>query len=176
MKQAAIVLVVAMARNRVIGSQGTMPWRVPSDLKRFRTVTWGKPMIMGRKTWKAIGRALPGRESVVVTSDPQFAAEGAHVVHSLEAALERARQLAVQLSADEIAVIGGGEVYAQVMDLAERIYMTELDCTPAGDVEFPEIDPGQWLEESRTVHPASPGDDCGSSYVDYIRKAASDVT
>ncbi|MGQ4273125.1 dihydrofolate reductase [Terrihabitans sp. B22-R8] len=176
MKEPVIVLVAAMAKNRVIGNEGKMPWHVPSDLKRFRAVTWGKPMIMGRKTWESIGRALPGRESVVVTSVQDYAAEGAHVVHSLEAGLERARQLAVELRADEIAVVGGGEIFAQMLDSAQRIHLTEIDCLPEGDAFFPDLDPGQWVEESRAPHDAGHNDECSFAFVEYVPKAASDVT
>src|SRR5690606_4909539 len=101
MNEPAIVFVVAMGENGVIGRDNEMPWHVRSDLKRFKALTWGKPMIMGRKTFQSIGKALPGRESIVVTSDPNFRAEDAHVVHSLEAAVERARQFCVELNADE---------------------------------------------------------------------------
>lgn len=171
MSNPGIAFVVAMARNNVIGRDGGMPWHVRSDLKRFKALTWGKPMIMGRKTWAAIGSALPGRESVVVTSDPDFTAPGAHVVHSVEAAVEQARALAVQLSADEIAVIGGGEIYAQMMASATRLCVTEIEGEPAGDAFFPDIDPALWREESRERHEAGEGDDHAFSYVEYVRRA-----
>jgi dihydrofolate reductase len=175
MSNPGVVFVVAMARNRVIGLDGAMPWHVRSDLKRFKALTWGKPMIMGRKTWASIGSALPGRESIVVTSHPDFTAPGGHVVHSVEAAVERGRQLAVQLSADEIAVIGGGEIFAQMFATACRLHVTEIDCEPAGDAFFPEIDPALWVEERRERHEPGQGDDYGFSYVDYVPRAPSDV-
>lgn len=171
-----IVFVVAMADNRVIGHNGDMPWHVRSDLKRFKALTWGKPMIMGRKTWKSIGKALPGRESIVVTRDPGFAAEGAHVVHSVECAVERARQLAVELRSDEITVIGGGDIFAQLLPQAHRIHVTEIHAAPGGDAFFPELDPGQWVEESRARHDAGDADDHAFDFVTYVPRAMADVT
>jgi len=171
-----IIFVVAMGENRVIGRNNEMPWHVRSDLKRFKALTWGKPMIMGRKTFESIGKPLPGRESIVVTNDANYRADGAHVVHSVEAAMERARQCAVQLSADAIAVIGGGEIFRQMMKDAARLHVTEIHASPEGDAFFPEIDPGQWTEESREPHDAGESDDHAFSYVEYVPKAASDVT
>ncbi len=176
MNEPAIVFVVAMGENGVIGRDNEMPWHVRSDLKRFKALTWGKPMIMGRKTFQSIGKALPGRESVVVTSDPNFRAEGAHVVHSLEAAVERARQFCVELNADEIAVIGGGEVFAQMLDRADRIHVTVIHARPDGDAFFPDLDPGQWVEESRERHDPGEKDDHSYSFVTYVPRATSDVT
>jgi dihydrofolate reductase len=133
-------------------------------------------MIMGRKTFASIGKPLPGRESIVVTKDPTFKVQGAYVVHSLEAAVERARQLAVELRSDEIAVIGGGEIFSQLMDQADRIHVTAVDASPEGDAFFPEIDPGQWVEESRARHQAGEADDHAFDYVEYVPRAASDIT
>lgn len=176
MSDPAIVFVVAYGENRVIGRDNVMPWHIRSDLKRFKMLTWGKPMIMGRKTFQSIGKPLPGRESIVVTKDNTFAAEGAHVVHSLETAVERARQLAVQLSSDEIAVIGGGEIFGQMLSQAARIHVTEVHASPEGDAFFPALDPGQWLEESRERHEPAEKDDHAFSYVTYVPRASSDVT
>ncbi len=176
MSDPAIIFVVAMGENRVIGRGNQMPWHIRSDLKRFKALTWGKPMIMGRKTYVSIGKPLPGRESIVVTNDPDFRAEGVHVVHSLEAAVERARQLAVQLSSDAIAVIGGGEIFSQMLSEAHRIHVTEVHARPEGDAFFPELDPGQWTEESREHHGPGEKDDHAFSYVTYVPRASSDVT
>jgi dihydrofolate reductase len=176
MNEPSVVFVVAMGENRVIGKDNAMPWHIRSDLKRFKALTWGKPMIMGRKTFQSIGKALPGRESVVISSDPKFHAEGAHIVHSTEAALERARQLAVELRSDEIAVIGGGEIFRQMLSEAHRIHVTEIHARPEGDAFFPELDPGQWVEESREKHDAGEKDDYPFSYVEYVPHASSDVT
>jgi dihydrofolate reductase len=171
-----LVFVVAMGENRVIGRGNQMPWHVRSDLKHFRTLTWGKPMIMGRKTFQSIGKPLPGRESIVITRDASFHVDGAHVVHSPEAAMERARQLAVQLSSDEIAVIGGGEIFKQLMSDAARLEVTIVHASPEGDAFFPVIDSGQWVEETREKHAAGEKDDHAFSYVTYVPRAASDVT
>lgn len=176
MNEPAVVFVVAMGENGVIGRDNRMPWHLRSDLKRFKALTWGKPMIMGRKTFESIGKPLPGRESVVVTRDRDFRAEGAYVVHSVEAAMEKARQLAVELRADEIAVIGGGEVFAQLMGQADRIHVTVIHASPEGDARFPDIDPGQWVEESREAHAPGEKDDHAFTYVEYVPRAASDVT
>jgi len=167
-----LVFVVAMGKNRVIGRSGEMPWHIRSDLKRFKALTWAKPMIMGRKTWTSIGRPLPGRESIVVTNHAGFEADGAHVVHSVEAAVERARQLAVQCRADEIAIIGGGEIFAQLLDAADRIHVTEVHASPDGDAFFPELDPERWVEQSRERHEAGTGDDHSFDYVDYVPRVA----
>jgi dihydrofolate reductase len=172
----SVIFVVAMAENRVIGKDNAMPWHVRSDLKRFKALTWGKPMIMGRKTYLSIGKPLPGRESIVVTTDPDFHAEGTHVVHSTEAALERARQLAVELRSDAIAVIGGGDIFRQMLGEAHRIHVTEIHARPAGDAFFPELDPGQWTEESREKHDPAEKDDHAFSYVEYVPRSSSDVT
>jgi dihydrofolate reductase len=176
MNEPSVIFVVAMAENRVIGRDNIMPWHVRSDLKRFKALTWGKPMIMGRRTFQSIGKPLPGRESVVITKDPAFRAEGAHIVHSTEAALERARQLAVELRSDEIAVIGGGDIFRQMLGEAHRIYVTEIHAQPEGDAFFPELDPGQWVEESRERHDPGEKDDHAFTYVEYVPRALSDVT
>ncbi len=176
MNEPEIIFVVAMGENRVIGRDNVMPWHVRSDLKRFKALTWGKPMIMGRKTFESIGRVLPGRESIVVTTDPAYRAEGAYIVHSLEAAVEKARELAVSLHSDEIAVIGGGEIFRQLLAEADRIHVTEIHARPDGDALFPELDPGQWMEESREAHEAAEKDDHAFSFVQYVPKASADVT
>lgn len=167
MKEPQIIFVVAMGLNRVIGRDNVMPWHVRSDLKRFKALTWGKPMIMGRKTFESIGQVLPGRESIVVTKAPDYEAPGAHVVHSLEAALETAKALAVGLNAEEIAVIGGGEIFRQMLDQADRVHVTEIHASPEGDAFFPELDPARWVEESREEHPAGEKDDHSFSFVQY---------
>lgn len=176
MNEPQIILVVAMGENRVIGRDNAMPWHVRSDLKRFKALTWGKPMIMGRKTFESIGQPLPGRESVVVTRDAGYTADGAHIVHSVEAAVEKARELAIGLRADEIAVIGGGEIFRQLLGAADRIHITEIHARPEGDAFFPELDPGQWVEESREPHEPGEKDDHAFSFIQYVPKERSDVT
>lgn len=176
MNEHEIVFVVAMGENHVIGRDNVMPWHLRSDLKRFKALTWGKPMIMGRKTFESIGKPLPGRESIIVTRDPDYQAEGAHVVHSVEAAVELARSLAVGLNANEIAVVGGGEIFSQLMPRADKLHVTIVHASPDGDACFPAIDPGQWVEESREKHEPGDKDDHAFTYVVYVPRAKSDVT
>jgi len=144
MNEPRIVLVVAVAANGVIGRDGDLPWRLPSDLKRFKALTLGKPVLMGRKTWASIGKPLPGRPNIVVTRDPDFSAPGAQVVSSLEAGLAAARREAERLGVDEICVIGGGEIYRQVFDRADILHVTHVEAEVEGDTRFPEIDPAQF--------------------------------
>ena len=137
MRDVRLVLVAAVARNRVIGANGGLPWRLSSDLKRFKALTWGKPLVMGRKTFESIGRALPGRDTVVATRDPAFAAPGVLVARELEAALHLAAERARATGASEIIVAGGGEIYAQTIGRAERLFITEVALDANGEAYFP---------------------------------------
>lgn len=141
-------LIVAVAENGVIGNAGDLPWRIPADLKFFKATTMGKPIIMGRKTWDSIGRALPGRTNIVITRDPNFAAPDAVVVDSLDAAL------AATGVAGEVMIIGGAQIYAMAMTRAARIYLTEVQIAPDGDVFFSDLDRDDWLEVARLDHEA----------------------
>lgn len=144
----SISLVVAMDRGRLIGRGGQLPWRLPNDLKHFKAVTLGKTVLMGRKTWDSLFvRPLPGRDNWVLTRDRGFAAPGARVFHTLEGALSEHRS-------GELAVIGGGELYAQVLPLAQRIHLTEVDARLEGDAWLPALDPESWRESARESHPA----------------------
>ena len=141
-----VSLVVAMARNHVIGRDNALPWRLPADLKHFKEVTWGKPILMGRKTFQSIGKPLPGRSNLVLTRDRGWTAEGVLVVHSLDEALERVQDT------PELAGIGGAEVFQVLMPLASRIHLTRIDADIPGDTVFPPIDYSQWVEvESRQL-------------------------
>lgn len=160
-----LVLVVARAANGVIGYQGEMPWRISSDLKRFRALTMGKPVIMGRKTFEFIDKPLDGRDNIVVTRNPAFRAEGAIAATSVEHALRVARECAVARGADEIAIIGGAEIYAQTLPLADAIELTEIHAEPEGDTHFPEPDAKEWREVSRERHGAGPRDSADFSFV-----------
>lgn len=140
-----VVLIAAMAENRVIGVEGRLPWKLPEDLKRFKRLTMGHAIIMGRKTWDSLGRPLPGRENVVVTRQKAFAAPGATVVHSLDEALAHVRAR----GETEAYVIGGGELYTQALPLADRLELTLVHGTFDGDTRFPEYDAGAWREVSR---------------------------
>jgi len=176
MRSTTITFIVAVAENGVIGRNVDLPWHLRTDLKRFKTLTWGKPMIMGRKTWISIGKALPGRETIVVTRDPDFTAEGAHVVHSVEAAMERAQAFAVALNADEITVVGGGDIFRQLMPIADRIHLTLVHAQPEGDAFFPLPDDTEWIEESRAHHEPGEGDDHAFDFVVYARRSAADMS
>ena len=156
---AKIVLVAAVARNGAIGAKGGLPWRLPSDLKRFRETTWGRPMVMGRKTFDSIGKPLPGRETIVVSRDAGFAREGVHVAGSVEAALDLAAQRAQAMGVDEIMVVGGGELYRATLARADRIVLTEVDLAPEGDAFFPALDSREWREVSRETPPRGEKDD-----------------
>jgi dihydrofolate reductase len=135
-----ICLVVAMARNHVIGRDNALPWRLPADLKHFKTVTWGKPILMGRKTFESIGQPLPGRTNLVLTRDRSWMAAGVLVAHSLQEALERVQD------EPELAGIGGAEIFQLLMPLATRIHLTRIDADIPGDTVFPPIDQSQWVQ------------------------------
>jgi len=154
-------LIVAMASNRVIGRNGGMPWHLPGDLRHFKKTTLGKPLIMGRKTFQSIGRALPGRTNIVVTRDPGFEAEEIVVVINFDAAISQAREIAQDDGVDEIMIGGGGEIYRRALPHADRIYLTEVDRNIDGDVTFPDFDRKEWREHRREQHP---GVDGGPSY------------
>jgi dihydrofolate reductase len=143
-----IALIAAMAENRVIGRDNRLPWRLSADLRRFKSLTMGKPVIMGRKTYESIGKPLPGRSNIVVTRDPDYRAPGCRVVHSLEQALEAAA------AHDEVMVIGGAELYRQTLERAERMYLTLVKTEVDGDALFPDIQPQQWRELERASHRA----------------------
>jgi dihydrofolate reductase len=143
-----VSLIVAMDRNRVIGHRGRVPWHLSDDLKRFKALTMGHHIIMGRKTWESIGRVLPGRTSVVITRDPGYRAAGATAVSSLPEALALAKD------DSEAFVIGGAQVYRAALPLAERIYLTELQAQYPGDTFFPALEPQEWQDVSREHHAA----------------------
>ena len=143
-----IALIAAMAENRIIGRENRLPWRLPADLRRFKSLTMGKPVIMGRKTYESIGKPLPGRSNIVVTRDPDYRAPGCQVVHSLEQALEAGAGHA------EVMVIGGAELYRQALGRAQRMYLTLVRAEVEGDTLFPDIEPQQWRELERESHRA----------------------
>ena len=145
----ALVIVVAVADNGVIGAHGGMPWHLSGDLKRVKLLTMGKPLIMGRRTYESIGRPLPGRTTIVLTRDPNFVVEGVVVVRAFEAALEAGNRAARAMDACEIVAFGGAGVYARALPLARRLYKTEVHFFPEGDTRFPDLDPRQWREISR---------------------------
>jgi len=165
-----LCFVVAVAENGVIGAQGGMPWRLPSDLKRFKAMTMGKPVIMGRKTYDSIGRPLPGRDNIVISRSETFAPEGVFVVRSVEAALRLAVARATDRGVDEIAVIGGGAIFKEMMPNVERIYLTRVHAAPPGDVLFPELARDDWQEIDRQDFAAADGDSADTTLITLHRK------
>ena len=166
-----IVLVAAVAENGVIGQGGGLPWRLKSDLQYFRAVTIGKPVLMGRKTFVSIGKPLAGRTNIVISRDQDFAAPGALVASSLDAAMTAARGDALRRGADAIAVIGGAEIYRQTIGRADRLVITRVHLRPEGDAGFPDIDAKIWDEIERSEHQPGPEDAAGFSRVLYKRRA-----
>lgn len=138
-------MIAGVAENGVIGSEQTIPWRVPSDMAFFKATTMGKPIVMGRKQYETVGRPLPGRTNIVVTRQQGYQPEGVLVFHDIDAALDRAAGIAAADGVDEIMIIGGGELYAQLMPRADRLYISHIDLSPAGDVRFPAIAPEDWV-------------------------------
>ena len=166
-----VVLIVAVAENGVIGAAGTIPWRLKSDMQRLKALTVGKPVVMGRKTFASIGRPLPGRSNIVVTRDSGFRAAGVLVTTSFADARAVALGDALRRSAGEIAVIGGAEIYAQWMNIADRLEITEVHARPAGDTYFAAIDAAEWQEVARVRNPAGPDHSADFSYVTYRRRS-----
>jgi dihydrofolate reductase len=165
----AIVLVAAVADNGVIGRDNSMPWRLSSDLKRFKALTIGKPVVMGRKTYVSIGRPLPGRTNIVISRNAKFAAPGLIVTAAFKTALAVARGDALRRGTDEIIVIGGTEVFLQAIPLARRLEVTHVHWQPVGDTFFPPIDREQWREVARSEHEAGTRDDAPFAYATYVR-------
>ena len=165
-----VALIAAVARNGVIGAEGALPWRLSSDLKHFKATTMGKALVMGRKTYQSIGGALPGRTTIVVTRDRAFEAEGASVAGDLDEALALAEAASRAAGADEIMVVGGGEIYAQTIGRASRLHLTEVDLAPSGDARFPTIDPMFWREVSRHKGERGSRDDADFAFVEYERR------
>ena len=166
-----VTLIVAVADNGVIGQGHAIPWRLKSDMQRFKALTMGKPIVMGLKTFETLPRRpLPGRTNIVITRNPDYLAAGAVVATSFAAAREVAIGDALRRSATEIGVIGGAEIYAQWMDAADRLEITEVHAKPAGDAYFPPIDAAIWEEAGRVRHVAAGEDSVDFSYVTYRRR------
>ena len=162
---AILSLIAAVARNGVIGKDNALLWHLPEDMRHFRETTRGKPVIMGRKTWESLPaayRPLPGRQNIVVSRNADYAAPGACVVASLDAALQEA------VSADEVFVIGGAQLYRQAIDSADRLYLTEIDRDYEGDVFFPDLEAGKWQEVSRRAGSDAKAPPC--AFVEYRRR------
>ena len=154
-----ISVIAALAENRVIGRENELPWRLSADLKHFKMLTMGKPIVMGRKTWESIGKPLPGRSNIVITRDADYRADGCIVVNSIEQALQAAGDC------EEVMVIGGAELYRQTLERAQRLYLTQVKAEVSGDTLFPLIDPKQWQEIERESHS---GDECNEYDYDFV--------
>ena len=165
-----IVMVVAVAENGVIGVNGAMPWRLKSDLQRFKALTLGKPVVMGRKTFASIGRPLPNRTNIVVTRDRDFRSPGVVVTNAFADAMAIATGDALRRFATEIAIIGGADIFAHWMDRADRLEITEVHARPDGDTRFATIDAADWEEVARVRNPAGPDDSADFSYVTFRRR------
>jgi dihydrofolate reductase len=158
-------MITAMARNGVIGQDNRLPWRLPADLQHFKSLTLGKPILMGRNTWESLPGILPGRRHIVVTRNQGYQAPGADVVHSVEEALAAAE------GEPEIMIVGGSQFYAQMLPRADRLYLTLVDADVTGDVHFPEIDWQQWQEVDRQAHSADEKNAYDYTFVNLVRRS-----
>jgi dihydrofolate reductase len=165
-----IAMIAGVAENGVIGSEQTIPWRVPSDMAFFKKTTMGKPILMGRKQYETVGKPLPGRTNIVITRQRDYQPEGVLVFHSIDDALAKAREIAQADGVDEIMIIGGGELYAQLMARADRLYITHIDLSPSGDVRFPAIAPEQWTVVDLPEVAPSPKDEATYRVKVYERR------
>jgi dihydrofolate reductase len=165
-----VALIAGVAENGVIGAGDRIPWRIPSDMGFFKRTTMGKPIIMGRKQYEIFNRPLPGRTNIVVSRRPGYQPDGVIVINDLAAAIEHGKTIAAADGADEVMVIGGGEIYAQAMPLADRLYVSHVALAPEGDVVFPPIDPAVWqVVDTPTVEP-SPKDEASFTVRVYERR------
>jgi dihydrofolate reductase len=165
-----VCFVVAVADNGVIGNAGHLPWRMPTDLKRFRALTLGKPVIMGRKTFESIGKALDRRDNIVLTRSAEFSADGVEAAATIEAALALAHTHAARRGTGEIMVIGGAEVFRAAMPHADRIYLTRVHASPPGDVAWQAPDPHHWSESAREVLPQAANDQFPADFIVLDRR------
>lgn len=153
-----ISLIAAVAENGVIGSKGGMPWHIKSEMQYFKKTTTGKPVVMGRKSFEALGKPLPGRANIVITRDKNYAHPGIIVVNSIEEGLDRAHNIAATDGVDEVFIGGGADIYRLMLPLADRLYLTEVHMKPAGETLFPDFDRAAWKETKREFHAALPGE------------------
>jgi len=166
-----ISLIVAVAENGVIGRDGGLPWRLSSDLKTFRRLTMGKPIIMGRRTFQSIGKPLDGRDNIIVTRDRSFSAPGVHVALTIPDAIALGRQLATQRGVDEVVIIGGAEIFRATLAEADRIYLTLVRGSPAGDTHLEAFDPAIWAETAREPMVQGQGDQYPADFLVLDRKS-----
>jgi dihydrofolate reductase len=173
MSEPRIIIVVAMAENGVIGRDGDMPWKLSTDLKRFKALTMGKPLVMGRKTFESVGgKPLPGRPHVIVSRGPAIDVAGVETAGSLDEALARARTIAIASGVDMVCVAGGGEIYRQALPLADMLYVTHVEALIDGDTVFPPIDPAVFEKVEETAVPAGEKDNYPTRYAVYRRRPA----
>jgi dihydrofolate reductase len=165
-----IVIIAAVARNGVIGADNRLIWRLKSDMRHFRALTMGMPMIIGRKTFCSIGKPLPGRHTIVLTRDPAWHADGVDVAHSPQSALALAHQRAREHAASRIMIAGGAEIYALFEPIADRLELTEVELEPEGDAVFPPLDRTLWREENRRPFPKNADDEAPFAFVSYARR------
>jgi len=165
-----VILLAAVSENGVIGRGNALPWRLKSDMRHFRAISMGKPVVMGRKTWQSVGKPLSGRTTIVVTRDAGFSAPGVLVAPDFEAALTAARGDALRRGADAIVVAGGGAIYAQALPVTNRLDITQVHKRVDGDAHFPGIDPAVWRETAREEHLPGPEDEAPFAFVTYERK------
>lgn len=165
-----LVIVAAVAANGVIGGDNRLLWRIRSDLKHFRSLTIGHPVIMGRKTFESIGKPLPGRETVLLTRERMRRIDGVHIAHSVDEAGALAGELAQRMGVGEAMVAGGAEIYRLLMPLAQRMEITEVALSPEGDAYFPAITRQEWRENRRETHKASADDEADFAFVSYARR------
>ncbi|MGJ0534804.1 MAG: dihydrofolate reductase [Methylocystis sp.] len=168
-KTLPLCLIAALAQNRVIGRDNQLPWHLPADLKHFKALTLGKPIIMGRKTWDSLGRPLPGRLNLVVSRQPGLQLEGAEVFATLDAAVERAEQWARERGAGELMLIGGAQLYGQALARAERLYLTRVALSPEGDAWFPAFSEADWRRDSLEEYPAT-ADTPAHAFETWVRR------
>jgi dihydrofolate reductase len=166
-----VSIVVAVADNGIIGRNGELPWKLPTDLKRFRKITLGKPVIMGRKTFDSIGKPLDGRDNIVVTRQPDFAVPSVHAAASVEAAIALGRELARRRGADEIMIIGGEQIFRLALPHVDRIYLTLVHGAPDGDTRFGLPEAGIWRETAREAMPRGPHDQYPADFIVLDRQA-----
>jgi dihydrofolate reductase len=169
-KEILVSIIAAVAENGVIGDRGTMPWRLSTDLKRFKALTVGKPVIMGRRTFESIGKPLSGRMNIVVSRRVDYKPEGVTVAPTLDDALAYAADVARRSHGGEIMVIGGGEIYRAAIGLADRLYITKVESRPQGDVLFPPIDPAVWRPVSEEEVPENGRDTAATTFTVYERR------
>jgi len=165
-----VVAIVAVAKNGVVGAGNAIPWRLSSDMRRFKALTMGKPLIVGRRTYQSFPRALPGREMIVVTRDFSFSAPGARIAHSPQAALALARKIAAASGASQICVGGGPEIYRALLSEIDRIELTEVALTPEGDAFVEPFDPAIWRETARLTPERGPKDEADFAFVTLERR------